>query len=134
MFPQLSSVLSWQPQRIAVHCLLLVQAVETALSVCHGLMILIRHALLNACGTSCMAWSCSMVFCRMDRRCASLAIVGVLADVSVELAVCCLLLGDSEKAEDVLGLTPGSCVQQADPAVRSFVLVCASYHARLMPD
>lgn len=50
-------------------------------------------------------------------------LLGVPADVSVELAVCCLLLGDSEKAEEVLGLAPGSSAQQADPAVRSFVLV-----------
>ena len=67
------------------------------------------------------------------QRCESLPIVGVPADVSVELAVCCLLLGDSEKAEDVLGLAPGSSVQQADPAVRSFVLVSASNHATLTP-
>ena len=68
----------------------------------------------------------------MARRRASLAIVGVPADVSVELAVCCLLLGDSEKAEDVLALAPGSSVQQADPAVRSFVLVRASDHVPLL--
>ncbi|KAL3131065.1 hypothetical protein ABBQ38_000380 [Trebouxia sp. C0009 RCD-2024] len=49
--------------------------------------------------------------------------------VSVELAVCCLLLGDSEKAEDVLGLAPGSTAQQADPSVKSFVLVPSSAHA-----
>ena len=64
------------------------------------------------------------MFCRMARRIVSLVIGEVPADVSVELAVCCLLLGDSEKAEDVLGLAPGSSIQQADPAVRSFVLVC----------
>ena len=45
------------------------------------------------------------------------------ADVSVELAVCCLLLGDSEKAEDVLGLGPASPPDQADPAIKSFVMV-----------
>lgn len=55
------------------------------------------------------------------------------ADVSVELAVCCLLLGDSERAEDVLDLAAGSSGQQADPAVRSFVLVRASHHATLVP-
>ena len=57
----------------------------------------------------------------------------VPADVSVELAVCCLLLGDSEKAEDVLGLAPGSSAQQADPAVRSFVLVRPFKNARPAP-
>ena len=45
------------------------------------------------------------------------------ADVSVELAVCCLLLGDSEKAEDMLGLGPASPPALADPAIRSFVMV-----------
>lgn len=54
-------------------------------------------------------------------------IVGLIcADVSVELAVCCLLLGDSEKAEDILGLGPGSSSDQADPAIRSFVMVCTT--------
>ncbi|KAK9819960.1 hypothetical protein WJX72_004490 [[Myrmecia] bisecta] len=42
-------------------------------------------------------------------------------DVSVELAVCKLLLGDSEAAEEVLGLDqPGGSA--ADPSVRDFVM------------
>ncbi len=53
------------------------------------------------------------------------------ADVSVELAVCCLLLGDSEKAEDILGLGPDSPPENADPAVRSFVMVRIWLCARL---
>ena len=46
------------------------------------------------------------------------------ADVSVELALCCLLLGDSEKAEDILGLGPDSPPEQADPSIKTFVMVC----------
>ena len=45
-------------------------------------------------------------------------------DLSVELAVCSLLLGDSEKAEDILALGPDSNPDQADPAIKSFVMVC----------
>ena len=56
----------------------------------------------------------------MSRHALSLV---VSADVSVELAVCCLLLGDSNQAEDALRLSPDSAPNEADPAVRSFVMV-----------
>ena len=56
----------------------------------------------------------------MSRHALSLV---VSADVSVELAVCCLLLGDSNQAEDALRLGPTSAPNEADPAVRSFVMV-----------
>lgn len=50
------------------------------------------------------------------------------ADVSVELAVCCLLLGNSIAAEDALKLGPGSNSLEADPAVCAYVLVgCACW-------
>lgn len=55
----------------------------------------------------------------MHERCLS-----THADLAVELAVCSLLLGDSEKAEDILGLAPDAASGQADPAVKSFVMVC----------
>ena len=48
----------------------------------------------------------------------------LLADVSVELAVCSLLLGDTIQAEDALRLGPNNAADDADPAVRSFVMVC----------
>ena len=48
----------------------------------------------------------------------------VCVDVSVEMAVCSLLLGDSEKAEDILGLSPESDSSLADPSIKSYVMVC----------
>ena len=53
------------------------------------------------------------------------------ADVSVEYAVCCLLLGDSEIAEDALCLGPTSTAEQADPSIKSFVLVSHHRHSSL---
>ncbi|KAL0041666.1 hypothetical protein WJX79_000259 [Trebouxia sp. C0005] len=55
------------------------------------------------------------------------------ADVVVELAVCCLLLGDSEKAEDILGLGPDSPPESADPAIRSFVMDACPNSDDLLP-
>ncbi|KAL0037727.1 hypothetical protein WJX77_009734 [Trebouxia sp. C0004] len=55
------------------------------------------------------------------------------ADVTVELAVCCLLLGDSEKAEDILGLGPDSPPENADPAIRSFVMDACPNPDDLLP-
>lgn len=60
---------------------------------------------------------------RLHRYYSSIILIDYSADVTVELAVCCLLLGDSEKAEDVLGLGPASPPDLADPAIRSFVTV-----------
>ena len=42
--------------------------------------------------------------------------------MSVEVAVCRLLLGSSDEAEDALGLSEGS-TREADPAVRQYVEV-----------
>ena len=64
----------------------------------------------------------------------------VSADVSVELAVCSLLLGDSNQAEDALRLGPRSAPNEADQAVRSFVMVshftasCIGSWSRFVPQ
>eukprot|EP00891_Asterochloris_glomerata_P001556 jgi/Astpho2/1556/fgenesh1_pg.00026_%23_38_t len=53
-------------------------------------------------------------------------------DMSVEVAVCRLLLGSSDQAEDALGLSEGS-TREADPAVRQYVEKASGGSVDLLP-